>query len=145
MADDITPAHKQRVTHSYWIAYPDHEPRSSDPHYKDFEAFKTRTKATARCAMAVRFGGEEAAGCDTTHPLETHHAHIEFAIANSVDLSVLEQDYPGVSNPDEVGAWIETAANLEWLCQFHHRGHGGKHIASVSDFEGERYVRGLIS
>jgi hypothetical protein len=27
---------------------------------------------------------------------------------------------------------------------FHHRGHGGKHVAAFSDFEAEKYVRGLI-
>jgi hypothetical protein len=44
-----------------------------------------------------------------------------------------------------VGAWVESADNLQWLCEFHHRGHGGVHIASSSDYEAERYVRGLIA
>lgn len=134
------PAHDQKVTRHYTIHYPDHAPRKGDPNYVDFNAFHRRTKATAKCAIgAHRNDFTECAG-----GLELHHAHIEFAIVNGVDLHWLEIDYPGVSDPLSVGAWVESADNLEWLCEWHHRGLGGKHNASVSDFEGERYVRGLI-
>ena len=63
---------------------------------------------------------------------------------NAIDLKWLEQDYPGISDPDQVGAWVESARNLQWLCTFHHIGDGGVHVLSSSDFEAERYVRGLI-
>lgn len=77
--------------------------------------------------------------------MELHHAHVEFALQNSVDLAWLEKDYPGVSNPDEVGAWVESGANFVWLCVAHHRGHSGAHVASASDWEAVKYVRGLIT
>lgn len=77
--------------------------------------------------------------------LELHHAHIEFALQNSVDLAILEAHYPGVSDPESVGEWVESGANLEYLCEFHHRGHGGVHVASSSDFEAEHFIKGLIS
>lgn len=139
----MTAAHDQHITHRYTVHYPDHAPRESDPHYKDFEAFHRATRATARCAFAVEVGDD--ADCDKYHPLETHHAHIEFALANEVDLARLEHLYPGVSNPDEVGAWIETATNLVWYCRAHHRGPGGVHVAAAADFEAEKFVRGLIT
>lgn len=132
----MTAAHDQAETHRYTVHYPDHQPREDDPHYRDFEAYRRRTHATAQCA---RLSPE----CDGV--LELHHSHIEFAVANAVDLAALEADYPGVSTPEEVGAWVETAENLEWLCTFHHRGHGGVHVAAAADFEAEKYVRGLIS
>ena len=135
-------AHDQKVTHSYVIHYPSHEPREGDPHYVDFEAYRRRTKATARCQFATETG--VASECDTTHPLELHHSHIEFSLQNGVDLAVLERFYPGVSDPDEVGAWVESATNLEWLCQRHHRGDAGKHSAAFADYEAEKFVRGLI-
>lgn len=144
------------VSHHYRIAYPAHPARESDPHYKDFDAYHRRTRATARCAMGVRRGtfdecrdakGEPCViGSDgVMSGLELHHAHVEFALLNAVDLAVLERDYPGVSNPDEVGAWVESAANLEWLCAGCHRGVGGVHNASAADYEASAYVRGLIS
>ena len=39
---------------------------------------------------------------------------------------------------------VKSADNLVWLCEFHHRGHGGIHTAAAADYEAEKYVRGLI-
>lgn len=138
----MTDAHDQRETHRYTVHFPAHEPRESDPHYRDFHAYRERTKATARCVYAVETGDDRE--CDTDHPLELHHCHIEFALQNGVDLARLERVYPGVSDPDAVGAWVESALNLEWRCRWHHRGHGGVHVATQSDYEAERFVRNLI-
>jgi hypothetical protein len=137
----MTNEHAQAITNHYIVHFPDHAPRESDPHYKDFNAYRERTKATATCAI----GGHRADLSDCNGGLELHHAHIEFSLQNAVDLTWLEKDYPGVSNPEEVGAWVESADNLMWLCEKHHRGAGGIHHASASDFEAEKYVRNLIS
>lgn len=135
-----TPAHDQKVTHTYTIHYPEHEPREQDPHYKDFHEYRQRTKDTAKCAVGLhRNDFSECKG-----GLELHHAHIEFAVQNAIDLTWLEVDYPGVGNPDEVGAWVESAENLEWLCENHHRGIDGVHVLTSSDFEAVHYVRDLI-
>lgn len=161
----VVAAHDQVASHRYVVHYPPHPPRESDPHYRDFDHYHRTTKAAARCAFALHATlpgdtdparqdaaphrligpGEQRAGCDTGSPLELHHSHVEFSLQNGIDLAVLEHDYPGISDPDQVGAWVESAANLEWLCVFHHRGPGGAHTAAASDYEAERYVRGLIS
>jgi hypothetical protein len=136
----MTEAHDQNVTHKYLVHYPAHPPRKGDPHYVDFEAYRRKTKDTAKCAIGEhRNDYSECQG-----GLELHHAHVEFSLQNGVDLKWLELDYPGISDPNTVGAWVESAANLEWLCEFHHRGHGGVHVTAASDFEAEKYVRGLI-
>lgn len=134
-------AHTQVTAHRYLMHYPEHPARQDDPHYRDFEEYRRRTHATAKCAI----GGHRGDFSECQGGLELHHAHVEFSLQNGVDLAWLEADYPGISKPDEVGAWVESARNLEWLCEFHHRGHGGVHVASASDFEAEKYVRGLIS
>lgn len=108
----MTDAHDQKISHSYTIHYPAHPPREGDPHYKDFEAYRRRTKATAKCEV-----GEHRNDFSECHGgLELHHSHVEFSLQNGVDLFWLEVDYPGISLPDEVGAWVESAENLEWLC-----------------------------
>jgi hypothetical protein len=140
--DNPVPAHEQAVTRRYVIRFPEHPAREHDPHYRDFEAYRRRTKATAKCEMGAHRG--DFSECDLTAPLELHHAHVEFALQNGVDLAWLERDYPGVSDPDRVGAWIESADNLIWLCRACHRGAGGVHVASASDYEAEKYVRELI-
>lgn len=132
--------HDQNITHHYQIHYPAHDPRESDRHYKDFNAYRRRTHATAKCS----FGEHHDDYTECRGVLELHHAHVEFALQNGIDLAWLERDYPGIGDADSVGAWVESAANLLWLCAFHHRGHGGVHVASASDFEASRYVRGLI-
>lgn len=137
------PAHEQAITNRYSIAYPAHEPREDDPHYKDFEAYRRRTKDTAQCQFGVDRGGDfsECAG-----GLELHHAHIEYAMINGVDLALLEARYPGVSDRDQVGEWVNGAAeNLVWYCAKHHRSHGGIHHASAADFEAAHFVRNLIT
>jgi hypothetical protein len=136
-----TAAHNRRVTHSYVMHYPEHAPSEQDPHYRDFEAYRRATHAQARCAFAVEIGSTaECAG-----GLELHHSHVEFSLQNGIDLGVLEAHYPGISDPAQVGAWVESAANLQWLCAGHHRGHGGVHSAAASDYEASMFVRGLIT
>jgi len=139
----MTEEHIQNVTHHYSVHYPAHPERTDDPHYKDFNAFRRRTKDTAECAIGLH--RNDFSECSLGQPLELHHAHVEFSLQNCVDLKCLEVDYPGISNPDSVGAWVESAENLMWLCEFHHRGPGGVHVAAASDFEAEKYVRGLIT
>jgi hypothetical protein len=64
---------------------------------------------------------------------------------NGVDLALLEKDYPGVSNPDEVGAWVESGANFEWRCARHHRSHAGVHLVTVADDAAAKYIRNLFA
>ncbi len=138
-------AHAQAETHHYVVRYPEHPAREDDPHYVDFEHLRRQWRADPerwQCAVGKHRG--DFSECDLSRPLELHHAHVEFALQQGVDLAWLEVDYPGISDPAAVGAWVESAANLLVLCVFHHRGHGGVHVASASDFEAEKYVRGLI-
>jgi len=138
----MTDAHDQAITNSYVVHYPPHEPREDDPHYKDFNAYRNRTKDTAKCAI----GEHRSDFSECNGGLELHHSHIEFSLQNGVDLKWLETDYPGVSNPDEVGAWVESGANLMWLCMRHHRAAGaGIHHAAYADYEASKYVHNLIS
>lgn len=136
-----TPAHDQKVSHGYSIHYPARPPRKSDPYYRDFNVYRRRTKKTAKCA----FGAHRNDFSECHGELELHRSHVEFSLQNGIGLAWLEKDYPGISDPSKVGAWVESGDNLMWLCEFHHRGHGGVHGASASDFEAERFVRGLIT
>ena len=135
--------HTQTFTHRYIVHYPAHEPRPEDPYYATFNAYRRQHIATAKCQFGVDRGGDFSE-CDLTHPLELHHAHIEFALLNEVDWKLLETQYPGISTPHQVGAWIESGANLMFLCRYHHRGHGGVHNATSSDYQAEHFIRQLI-
>lgn len=135
--------------------YPAHPAREGDPHYKDFHAYHKKNRPTARCYIGERIGFEEcrdAQGQLALPPegkpqpgLELHHAHVEFSLVNSVDFKALALDYPGIDDPDSVGAWVESGANFRWYCAYHHRGSSGAHNASHSDFEASQYIHGLIT
>lgn len=120
--------------------FPEHAPRPEDPHYVDFEHYRKTHIATAKCKFA-----DSADADQCTRQLELHHAYIEFSLQNGVDFAVLEKDFPGISDPNTVGAWVETDTNFEWLCSYHHRGAGGAHTAAHSDWIAQRYVKDLIS
>lgn len=143
--DEATPAHVQKVTHNYAIRYPEHSARENDPHYVDFNHIHREWRKDPekwQCHIGQRRG--DFSECSLDKPLELHHAHIEFALLNAVELAWLEKDYPGISDYERLGAWVESAENLLVLCEFHHRGHGGIHVASSSDYEGLKYIRGFI-
>lgn len=138
----------RKVTHSYFVQAFPHDPRPEDPYYKDFEAYRRKTKATAVCEIGAHRDDFSECFPPLEHwptGLELHHAHIEFSMQNGIDLAWLERDYPGVSDAKVVGAWVESANNLQWLCERHHRGDAGVHLLTASDYEGIRYVKGLTS
>lgn len=139
-------AHEQNVTNRYWVNYPEHGPRESDPYYSDFHAYKAnrRKAGTYYCDFAKEHRNGDTSECDLTKPLECHHKHIEFAMMNEVDLALLEKDYPGVSKM-EVGAWVESADNLELLCVVHHRTDNGAHKLSFSDYGASYYIEHLTT
>jgi hypothetical protein len=138
--------HEQKVSHTYMVHYPEHAPRERDPHKKDFEKWKQgrRDSNTYYCDFAHEHRGGDTSECDNEHPLEAHHKVVELAMLNEVDFALLEKDFPGIGNPDEAGAWIDSDKNLTLLCTYHHRGPMGVHVASYSDFTSESYVRNLI-
>lgn len=139
-------AHDGAVTHHYTVHYPPHPAREDDPHYKDFNHFHRTTKNDPelyQCAIGKH--RSDFSECSLDKPLELHHSHVEFSLQNGIELAWLEKDYPGISNPDELGAWVESADNLQWLCERHHRGSGGVHVVSAADYEAEKYVRNLTS
>jgi len=143
--DEAVEAHIQKVSHNYAVRFPAHPARTSDPHYVDFNHLHREwRKDPEKWQCAVGKHRNDFSECSLDLPLELHHAHIEFALQNGVELKWLEVDYPGISLPEQVGAWVESADNLVVLCVFHHRGHGGAHVASASDYEGLKYIRGLI-
>jgi hypothetical protein len=142
---DLTAAHDQVFSHRYVVHYPEHGPREGDSHYADFHAYKAlrRKNGTYACDFAVAHRGGDTSECDLAAPLEAHHRVIEFATMNAVDLALLEKDYPGVSAAG-VGAWVESAQNLELLCRACHRGPGGVHVAAAADYGASFYIRNLI-
>jgi len=143
--EEAVAAHTQNIMHRYTEHYPEHEGRAEDPWHADFEEFKRRRKAasTYYCDFAHAYRSDSSE-CNLSIPLEAHHSIIEFALQNGVDVELLERFYPGVSQMG-IGRWIDSDQNLTLLCAWHHRGHGGVHVASASDWTAYQFVKGLIT
>ncbi len=149
------PAHAAKQGHAYVVHFPAHPARETDPHYVDFTHYHKLHRLAARCYVGDRVGYQD---CRDSHgqlcppqsngfqpALELHHAHVEFSLQNGISLTALEKDFPGISDKTNVGAWVESDVNFRWLCCFHHRGPGGAHTASHSDWTASNYIPGLIS
>ena len=148
-------AHAQPQSHHYMMHFPPHPARTADPHYLDFDHYHRLHRATARCYIGERIGFGDCMDAQMRPAvppasgqqpgLELHHHVVEFSLQNGVSLTALERDYPGISDPTQVGAWVESDANFRWLCAWHHRGAAGAHTAAHSDWEASQYVLGLIT
>lgn len=117
-----TPAHKQIEVFHLEYNYPEHEPRETDPHYHLFNEARKRLEKLGRLECWI--DNEDCAG-----GIELHHAQVEFALANDVDVQLFDHLYPELhcTDDEEFLAFVESEGNLLPLCVQHHRGLLGIH------------------
>jgi hypothetical protein len=142
----VVAAHAQAMSHKYTVNFPEHgKGREKDPHYRAFEAFHRKYGPHAVCYIAWCLGTTEHCA---KGPMELHHALAEWATQNAVDPAALHRLFPHMradATQDEIDTFVESDENFRWLCAFHHRGHGGAHVASHSDWAASQVVPGLIT
>lgn len=124
----MTAAHDQALTLHLVAHYPDHEPRESDPHYKAFHAARRRMAAAGLLVCAIP-------GCTHPGPIELHHSHVEFAMQGGVDVAELDRHFGLHLSDAEFADWVNSPANLEPLCKFHHTGPEGVHVLPTPFWE----------
>ena len=122
--------HRQKSTATWWAYYPAHEPRADDPHKSLFEA--------ARKAMID--SGQGCWRCADRRNLEAHHAILEFAVLNGIDLRKLTKDFPSIVDTESLYAWAAGPGNLEILCRECHRGQCGIHSVPWPAWSWQRYA-----
>jgi hypothetical protein len=146
----VTPAHEQSLTSrtdvgnvKVEIFYPDHTPRASDPQYGLFDRAR-KAMIAAGCHQCWRCGATEE---ESGHPLECHHTHIEYALANSVDPSMIAEKVPEWHVTDEATLlqFLEGPGNLTMLCLRCHRGAEAVHFLPAPVWEPGRFSRKLVA
>lgn len=145
MTDRIVKAHTQAHASHYNVHFPEHGTREDDPYYALFESYRRRAKDDPelyQCWLGKTRG--DFSDCTSDRPLELHHRYVEWALQNEIDLDMVQRQHPQIITKDDLSRWLESEENLIFLCQFHHRGHGGAHVASASDWVGQLYVKHLI-
>lgn len=118
----MTPAneHEQKLTISVDIFVPDHPDRTTTPIFQRTRNKLIANNPAARCAV-------DNGHCDHDHPLELHHAHVEWCDSNGVDWTKVAKDVPGFDWASFDPAHPETFIDSEWnanvvLCKKHHTG-----------------------
>lgn len=78
--------------------------------------------------------------CADRRNLEAHHAILEFAVINGIDLTKFVRDFPGIDTPEELREWAAGPGNLEILCRDCHRGPVGVHSVPYPTWSWQRYA-----
>jgi hypothetical protein len=70
-------------------------------------------------------------------PLEGHHVHLEWSLANSADLAKIQTEYP---NATDIAEWLDSVDNLLLLCARCHRSPlYGVHMVTMPAWIAQRY------
>lgn len=139
----ITPAHSQPEEIHLLRHYQAHHTRAGDPYYKYFQATKRKLKEGGLyvCALAAL----EAADCEGGMTL--HHAGVEYASQNSIDLGKLNVLLGLTMSAEQFRIYVESPGNLEVLCEGHHlQGHRfSVHQVPHADWEAVRtHAAGMV-
>lgn len=148
----MTDAHFEKRTLHEVVAYPPHEPRKSDPHYKIFEEARRRLihELNAGCWIGGANLAQIKAGlpgehrCSGAKQLEAHHAIAEFSGLNEIDWQKVAKDFPqaGLHSDEDFLRFAESEGGLMILCDKHHRSPGlGIHSVTYPAWLLDRYVR----
>lgn len=96
------------------VMYPPHEPRKASAEYArvHHHLVYELDEACWICGIRHSAGGQ----------METHHAHLEWAAANGVDLALIVKDFPALTDTAALREWLDSEGNMLVLCAKHHRG-----------------------
>ncbi|GAC1530318.1 MAG: hypothetical protein NVS2B16_37300 [Chloroflexota bacterium] len=138
----MTSAHSMTENITLLQIFPEHEPRASDPHYAAFNKARARLKKLG--ALKCWIGNDD---CSTKYPIELHHATVEFALANIVDVPHFQQLYPefSVKSDEEFLTWIEGEGNLLPICKMHHTGVLGIHTIHYPGWLVQRFMKAGVA
>ena len=114
------------------VAYPPHDPRKASAEYTKVH-YKLVVDLDEPCWI-----------CGITHSqggaMETHHSHIEWAAATGVDLKLVMQDFPSLTDEPKLREWLDSEGNMLVLCATHHRGsRKGIHMITYPAWLLQRY------
>lgn len=131
------PAHAvtRRLVETVW--YPKHDPREQSKEY-----YRVHHHLVYELDEACWICGVRQSTLPKGERMETHHWHVEWALANGVDPAKIIADFPEMGDADEphLRAWLDSESNMLVLCQAHHR-HGlyGIHQITYPAWVAQRY------
>lgn len=121
-------AHGQSRTLEETVWYPDHDPRRASAEYE-----RVHHHLVYELDEPCWICGVRQSQLPAGEHMETHHWHVEWALANSLDPAKIIEDFPdiGTADNDHLRAWLDSEGNMLVLCPTHHR-HGLYGIHSIT-------------
>lgn len=128
------------------IAYPEHDPRKASAEYTrvHHHLVVQLDEPCWICGVRNSTLGDPVANHRGAKDLETHHYHVEWALANAVDPAKILADFPelGAADEDHLRAWLDSEGQMLVLCDVCHR-HPlyGIHSITYPAWVAQRFLR----
>ncbi|MDB5910996.1 MAG: hypothetical protein JWP34_5113 [Massilia sp.] len=126
--------------------YPEHQARKASAEYKRVHDHLIHELDEPCWVCGVRRStlGDPAHNPHGATQMETHHWHVEWALANAIDPVKILSDFPelGVADDEHLRRWLDSEGNMLVLCDVHHRhGHYGIHEITYPVWISQKYAR----
>ena len=141
----MTEAHVVTRTLKETIYYAEHDPRKASAEYTKVHHHLVYELDEPCWICGVRNStlSDAAHNPKGAKQMETHHWHVEWALANSVDPAFILADFPEMGAADEVHlrSWLDSEGNMLVLCDVDHRaGLEGIHMVTYPAWIVQRYL-----
>jgi len=128
------------------IAYPDHDPRKASAEYArvHHHLVVELDEPCWICGVRNSTLHDPAVNHRGAAHLETHHYHVEWALANAVDPAKILKDFPSLGAADEehLRDWLDSEGQMLVLCDVCHRHpHYGIHSITYPAWVAQRFLR----
>lgn len=143
---DLVGAHGQgrRLTETVW--YPEHQSRKASAEYRavHHRLIYEMDEPCWICGVRNSTLGDPQQNPRGATAMETHHWHVEWALANSIDPAKIVADFPALGTADDghLRQWLDGEGNMLVLCDACHR-HGlyGIHSITYPAWQAQRWQR----
>jgi hypothetical protein len=144
--DQLVTAHAVTRRLMETIAYPDHDPRTASAEYTrvHHHLIVELDEPCWICGVRRSTLDDPALNPHGATQLETHHFHLEWALANAADPARVLADFPemGAADEEHLRAWLDSEGQMLILCDVHHRhGHYGIHSITHPAWVAQRLLR----
>lgn len=131
--------HAQSRTLRETIYYPEHESRKASAEYK-----RVHNHLVYKLDEPCWICGVRQSQLPQGQHMETHHFHVEWALANAIDPAKIIADFPemGEATDEKLREWLDSEGNMLVLCPEHHRaGLYGIHSITYPAWAAQRWLQ----
>jgi hypothetical protein len=142
----VTTPHKVTRTLTEIVMYPEHQARKESAEYRKVHEHLVNELDEPCWVCGVRASTltDPVHNVHGSTQMETHHWHVEWALANAIDPARILADFPelGTADDQHLRSWLDSEGNMLVLCDHCHRsGHYGIHAITYPAWVAQRYLR----